>query len=67
MKNKFGSYIQKLMTVILDKTQEDFTRELAWGELNGIKDSVTEFLMKHREVSEKKDKQLLQEKKNAEK
>ena len=28
--NKLGNYIQKLMTVVVDKDQEEFVQQLAW-------------------------------------
>ena len=34
-KDKFGPYIQRLMTTILDKEQEDFVTDLAKSELKG--------------------------------
>ena len=65
MKDKFGAYAQKLMTTILDTEQDEFVRELSWHELSRIKDSLTEFLIKHsKDDSEKKEnteKVLLQE------
>ena len=45
--NKYGTYIQKLMTVVLDKEQDEFVQQMAWNELNRLKDGVREFLMKH--------------------
>ena len=44
MKNKLGSYIQKLMTTILDKDQDEFVVELAYNELNMLKMGVEQFL-----------------------
>ena len=63
-KDKFGPYIQRLMTTILDKEQEDFVTDLAKSELNRLNIDIEEFLRKHQEDdSEKieKTKQLLQE------
>ena len=64
-KDKFGPYIQKLMTTILDKEQEDFVRDLAFSELQRLNVNIKEILLKHKssdEESEKeKEKQLLQE------
>ena len=68
MKNKFGAYIQRLMTTVIDKDQEGFVQDLAWNELKRINADVEEFLRKHStddsENSEKTVKQLLQEDKN---
>ena len=65
MKNKFGAYVQRLMSTVLDKEQEEFVRDLAWGELNRINSDIEEFLRKHSQddtkESEKTVKQLLQE------
>ena len=70
-KNKLGAYIQKLMTVILDKEEEQFTKDLAYSELKRLNTDVSEFLLKNRkddeEEKEHNEKQLLlelQEKKN---
>ena len=71
-KNKLGVYIQKLMTVILDKEEEQFNKDLAYSELNRLNADVSEFLLKNRkddeeEEKEHNEKQLLlelQEKKN---
>ncbi len=66
--DKFGPYIQKLMTTILDKEQDDFVVELAHSELNRLKVNVDEFLRKHMknedEEVEKTSKILLQEQEN---
>ena len=68
MMSKYGSYIQKLMTVVLDKDQEEFVQQIAWDELKRLGDGVREFLMKHSKDNlkekEKTEKILLQEKKN---
>ena len=65
MKNKFGAYVQRLMTTVLDEEQEQFVKDLAWGELNRINVDIEEFLRKHSkddiEESKKTVKQLLQE------
>ena len=70
-KNKLGTYIQKLMTVILDKEEEQFNKDLAYSELKRLNTDVSEFLLKNRkddeEEKEHNEKQLLlelQEKKN---
>jgi len=69
--NKYGSYIQKLMTVVLDKDQDEFVQQMAWGELKRLGDGVREFLMKHSkddvEKKEKTEKILLQESENGKK
>ena len=67
--DKFGIYIQKLMTIILDMEQEEFVRNLAFNELKRLNVNMEEFLRKHQEddsdkVEETIEKQLLQEDKN---
>ena len=66
MADKFGPYINRIMTTILDKEQDEFVKELSWSELNRLKDLLVEFLMKNRITDERKEeKQLLQvDKKN---
>ena len=64
--NKFGTYIQKLMTTILDMDQEEFVRNLAFSELKRLNVNIEEFLRKHQEDDSDKvektiEKQLLQE------
>ena len=63
--NKLGSYIQKLMTTVVDNKEDDFVKELALTELNRLKVNIDEFLVKHYQVDdvaeEKIEKQLLQE------
>jgi len=65
MKNKFGAYVQRLMTTVLDEEQEQFVKDLAWNELNRINANIEEFLRKQSKddtkESEKTVKQLLQE------
>ena len=68
MKDKFGPYIQKLMTTVLYKEQEEFVIELAWSELYRLNVDLQEFLRKHQEDDSHKQeetikKQLLQEEK----
>ena len=46
--NKYGSYVQKLMTTILDPVQEEFVTNLSWYELNKISEGIQEFLYEHR-------------------
>jgi len=69
--DKYGSYIQKLMTIVLDKEQDEFVQQMAWDELRRLDDGVKEFLMKHsRDDSEEKEKTeriLLQERENGKK
>ena len=68
MADKLGPYINRLMTTILDKEQEEFVQDLAWNELKRINADVEEFLRKNTkddlEDKEKPKKQLLQEDKN---
>ncbi len=47
MADKFGAYVQRLMTTVLDKEQEQFVKDLAWNELNRINVDIEEFLRKH--------------------
>jgi|TARA_B100000287_G_C20069689_1_gene557918 hypothetical protein len=64
MANKFGPYIQRLMTTILDKEQDEFVQDLAWKELKRVNSDIEEFLReKSNDDSEKVEqtKQLLQE------
>ena len=69
--SKYGSYIQKLMTVVLDKEQDEFVQQMAWNELSRLGNGVKEFLMKHSkdnsEEKEKTEKILLQESENGKK
>tara|TARA_B100001778_G_scaffold334322_1_gene345276 strand:- start:333 stop:542 length:210 start_codon:yes stop_codon:yes gene_type:complete len=65
-KDKFGPYIQKLMTTILDKDQEEFVKDLAYTELQRLNVNIEEILLKHQksydeEIEKQKEKQLLQE------
>ena len=64
--DKFGTYIQKLMTTILDMEQEEFVKNLAFNELKRLNVNIEEFLRKHRKDDSDKvektiEKQLLQE------
>ena len=65
--NKLGTYVTKLMTIIVDKEAEEFTKQLAWDELKRINADLEGFLRKHAKSDEDKlentKKQLLQEKK----
>ena len=47
MKNKFGAYIQRLMSTVLDNEQEQFVKDLALSELTRLKvdmDRIIEYL-----------------------
>ena len=70
MINKLGSYITKLMTIVLDKEQEQFVKDLAHGELARLNVNIDEFLREYTKDEskdiEKTEKQLLQEQKNDE-
>ena len=63
--NKLGSYISKLMTVIIDKDEEQFVKDLALSELQRLNVDVNDFIRKHtKDISdeiEQTKKQLLQE------
>jgi len=66
MADKLGIYITKLMTTILDSEQEEFVKNLAFGELRRLNVDIEEFLRKHQkddseEVEETVEKILLQE------
>ena len=69
--SKYGSYIQKLMTIVLDKEQDEFVHQMALNELKRLKDGINEFLMKHlkdeSKEKEKTEKILLQENKDGKK
>ena len=66
--NKLGNYIQKLMTVVVDKDQEEFIQQLAWEELNKLSTDIDDFLYNNKEDDSEQrkttEKQLLQEGKN---
>ena len=65
MTDKLGPYVNRLMTTILDKEQEEFVQDLAWNELKRINADVESFLRKNSrddtDKSENTVKQLLQE------
>lgn len=64
MNDKFGPYITKLMTTVLDFKEDDFVRGLAVEELRRLKVDIEEFLRnQHQEDEEETEKQLLQEEK----
>ena len=68
MTDKLGPYVNRLMTTILDKEQEEFVQDLAWNELKRINADVESFLRKNSrddtDKSENTVKQLLQEEQN---
>ena len=63
--NKFGSYITKLMTTILDSEQEEFVKTLALSELRRLNVDVNDFIRKHTkddfDKAKETEKKLLQE------
>tara|TARA_B100000424_G_C22870192_1_gene463408 strand:+ start:885 stop:1100 length:216 start_codon:yes stop_codon:yes gene_type:complete len=66
--NKFGNYITKLMTTILDTEQEQFVKDLALSEIKRLNVDMSDFIRNNTkdisdEIEERK-KQLLQEDKN---
>ena len=65
MIKKLGPYIEKLMSTVLDKDQEEFVQELALNELKRLNVDVEEFVRKHMkddsDEAEETEKQLLQE------
>ena len=67
--NKLGSYITKLMTVVVDKEQEQFVKDLALSELEKLNVNVKEFINKHTKddidkIKETEKKLLQEDKKN---
>ena len=66
--DKFGPYITKLMTTILEKDQDEFVKELALSELERLNVDVNDFIRKHtKDISDEikeTEKKLLQEDKN---
>ena len=69
-KDKFGPYIQRLMTTVLDKEQDKFVIDLAWNELNRLNVDLKDFLVRNQDddttESEETVKQLLPEEKSEE-
>jgi|TARA_R110000824_G_scaffold269312_1_gene457832 hypothetical protein len=70
MTDKYGSYIQKLMTVVIEAEQDEFVQRLAWSELNRLKVAVDEFLTQNDPTDDSQEQEetkkiLLQEKQNA--
>ena len=67
--NKLGTYIQKLMTTVLDVEQEEFVINLAFNELNRLNVDISDFIRKHTkddsdEIEKTEKKLLLEENKN---
>lgn len=63
--NKLGPYVQRLMTTILDKDQEEFVTNLALSELKRLNSDIASFVMKHEIPEQEKhtEKELLTEEK----
>ena len=67
MSSKLGSYIQKLMLVVIDREQDDDIKQLAWDELSRLNLDLEDFLVKNKQdyiekiKNKKQKKQLLQE------
>ena len=47
MENKVGSYINKLMTTIVDKEERFFVRKLAFSELTKLNQDITDFTFEY--------------------
>ena len=67
--NKLGSYISKLMTVVIDTEQEEFVRNLALSEIEKLNVDVSDFIRKHKKhnvdkIKETEKKLLQEDKKN---
>jgi len=66
MENKLGSYINNLMTTIVDREEKWFVRGLAYNELKSLKDNINEVLVNYDELgmiskpSEEKDNNQLE-------
>ena len=65
MADKFGSFITKLMTTIVDKEQDEFVKNLAWSELSRLNTNIEDFLRvnSEKQKQDNEEKQLLQEEK----
>ena len=67
MNDKLGTYINRLMTTVVDKENDEFVRELALSELKNLNLKIEEFLHDNKkndeEESKKTIKTLLQEEK----
>ena len=65
MADKFGPYITKLMTTVLDFKEDTFVRGLATEELRRLNVDIEEFIRKQYQVDEEEgkttEKELLQE------
>ena len=63
--NKLGSYITKLMTIVVDKEQEQFVKDLALREIEKLNVDVNDFIRKHTkddfDKAKETEKKLLQE------
>ena len=63
--NKLGSYISKLMTVVIDNDEEQFVKDLALSELRRLNVDMNDFIRKHAKDDsddvKNTEKQLLQE------
>ena len=66
MENKLGSYINNLMTTVVDKEEKWFVRGLAYNELKSLKNNINEVLVSYDELemiprsSEEKDNNQLE-------
>ena len=64
---KLGTYIENLMTIVVDKEQEEFVKDLARNELIKVKNDIDHFLVQNKmddsDQVEKTEKILLQEEK----
>ena len=66
MENKLGSYINNLMTTIVDREEKWFNRGLAYNELTSLKNKINEVLINYDELGmipkseDKKDKDQLE-------
>jgi len=47
MENKLGSYINNLMTTIVDKEERFFVRKLAFNELTNLEKDITGFIFEY--------------------
>tara|TARA_B100000287_G_scaffold11409_1_gene11530 strand:- start:1290 stop:1511 length:222 start_codon:yes stop_codon:yes gene_type:complete len=56
MADKFGAYVQRLMTTVIDKEQEQFVQDLAWNELKRINADIEEFLRQNSSDDEEQSK-----------
>jgi ABC-type tungstate transport system permease subunit len=67
--DKLGSYISKLMTVVIDKDEEQFVKDLALGEIKRLNVDMNDFIIKHTkddidEIKQTEKKLLQEDKKN---